>query len=134
MNDGSGVADLPEIDNRTGAQMDDTGFHPAMESFAYRARLDRTNGQHDTQVLWLSRTGRRRSRTQFDVMRQWLDNLAADTCGDPQSVKVRRAKPADLRDGCFMAGRRDRRPDVQRHLAALRQPRGRSPAGRCRAT
>ena len=58
MNDGSGVADLPEIDNRTGAQMDDTGFHPAMESFAYRARLDRTNGQHDTSVLWLSPDGR----------------------------------------------------------------------------
>ena len=37
-------------------------------------------------------------------MRQWLDNLAADTSSDPKSVKVRRAKPADLGDGCFMPG------------------------------
>ena len=74
----------PEIDNRTGAQMDDTGFHPAMESFAYRARLDRTNGQHDTPVLWLSRTGGT-VPNQFNVMRQWLDTLAADTSSDPQS-------------------------------------------------
>ena len=44
MNSGSGAADIPEIDNRTGGQMDDTGFHPAFESFAYRARLDRSNG------------------------------------------------------------------------------------------
>jgi hypothetical protein len=103
VNDGSGVADLPEIDNRTGAQMDDTGFHPAMESFAYRARLDRTNGQHDTSVLWLSRTGGT-VPNQFNTMRQWLDTLAADTSSDPKSVKVRRARPADLRDGCFMPG------------------------------
>ena len=103
MNDGSGVADLPEIDNRTGMQMDDTGFHPAMESFAYRARLDKTNGQHDTEVLWLSRPGGV-VPNQFDQMRAWLDKLAADTTNDPQSVKVRRAKPAGLRDACFMDG------------------------------
>jgi hypothetical protein len=103
MNDGSGMADLPEIDNRTGAQMDDTGFHPAMESFAYRARLDKTNGQHDTEILWLSRPGGV-VPSQFDQMRAWLDKLAADTSSDPQRVKVRRAKPADLRDACFMDG------------------------------
>ena len=60
MNSGSGAADIPEIDNRTGAQMDDTGFHPAFESFAYRARLDRSNGQHDNQIVWLVAAGRRR--------------------------------------------------------------------------
>ena len=61
VNDGSGMANLPEIDDRTGAPMDDTGFHPAMESFAYRARLDKTNGQHDTPGP-PSRTPGRRSR------------------------------------------------------------------------
>ena len=60
------------------------------------------------------------SRSQFDAMRQWLDNLAADTSGDPQSVKVQRAKPADLVDTCFMAGGVQRRHDLQRHVAALR--------------
>ena len=39
------------------AQSDDTGFHPAVHSFSYRARLDRSNGDHDNQVIWLSRTG-----------------------------------------------------------------------------
>lgn len=101
MNDGSGVANLPEIDDRTGSQMDDTGFHPAMESFAYRARLDKTNGQHDTEILRLARPGVTGFPTQFDLMRQWLDKLAADTSSDPQSVKVRRAKPAGLQDGCY---------------------------------
>ena len=103
MNSGSGAADIPEIDNRTGGQMDDTGFHPAFETFAYRARLDRSNGHHDNQIVWLSRPGGV-VPSQFDYMRQWLDNLSADTSTDPQSVKVRRAKPADLTDACFMAG------------------------------
>ena len=102
MNSGSGAADIPEIDNRTGAQMDDTGFHPAFETFGYRARLDRSNGHHDNQIVWLSRPGGV-VPSQFDYMRQWLDNLSADTSTDPQSVKVRRAKPADLADTCFMA-------------------------------
>ena len=30
VNSGTGAADIPEIDNRTGAQGDDTGFHPAV--------------------------------------------------------------------------------------------------------
>ena len=103
MNSGSGAADIPEIDNRTGFQMDDTGFHPAFETFSYRARLDRSNGHHANQIVWLSRPGGV-VPSQFDALRQWLDNLAADTSGDPQSVKVQRAKPADLVDTCFMAG------------------------------
>jgi hypothetical protein len=102
MNSGSGAENIPEIDNRTGFQMDDTGFHPAFETFAYRARLDRSNGHHDNQIVWLSRPGGV-VPSQFDYMRQWLDKLTADTSSDPQSVKVRRAKPADLTDTCFMA-------------------------------
>jgi hypothetical protein len=103
MNSGTGAADIPEIDNRTGFQMDDTGFHPAFETFSYRARLDRSNGHHANQIVWLSRPGGV-VPSQFDFMRLWLDNLAADTSSDPQSVKVRRAKPAELQDACFMAG------------------------------
>jgi uncharacterized tannase-like protein DUF6351 len=103
MNSGSGAADTPEIDDRTGFQMDDTGFHPAFETFAYRARLDRSNGNHDNQIVWLSRPGGV-VPSQFDYMRRWLDNLSADTSRDRRSVKVRRAKPAELSDTCFMAG------------------------------
>jgi len=103
VNSGTGAADIPEIDNRTGFQGDDTGFHPAFESWAYRSRLDKANGNHDNHVIWLSRTGGV-VPSQFDFMRQWLDALIADTSDDPQAIKVRRAKPASLRDTCFMAG------------------------------
>ena len=87
VNSGTGAAKLPEIDNRTGAQMDDTGFHPAFHSFSYRARLDRSNGNHDNQVIWLSRTGGV-VPNQFDVMRKWLDGGS---------------KPAEANDACYMA-------------------------------
>jgi hypothetical protein len=88
LNSGSGAAEIPEIDNRTGGQMDDTGFHPAFHSFTYRARLDRSNGNHDNQVIWLSRTGGV-VPNQFDAMRKWLDAGI---------------KPAEATDACFMAG------------------------------
>jgi hypothetical protein len=85
LNDASGAADIPEIDNRTGAQMDDTGFHPAFHSFTYRARLDKANGGHANQVIWLSRSGGV-VPSQFDAMRAWLES------GE---------RP---HDACFMAG------------------------------
>jgi len=86
VNSGTGAANIPEIDNRTGGQMDDTGFHPAYPSFSYRARLDRANGHHDQHVIWLSRTGGV-VPNQFDLMRRWLDTGVKPT-----------------RDACFMAG------------------------------
>ena len=58
INSGTGAADIPEIDTRIGNQGDDTGFHPAFHSFTYRARLDKANGHHDNQVIWLSAPGR----------------------------------------------------------------------------
>jgi hypothetical protein len=72
VNSATGAASVPEIDNRTGNQMEDTGFHPAVPSFSYRARLDRSNGHHDNHVIWLSRTGGV-VPSQFDLMRRWLD-------------------------------------------------------------
>jgi hypothetical protein len=87
VNSGTGAARIPEIDNRTGGQMDDTGFHPAFHSFSYRARLDRSNGNHANQVIWLSRAGGV-VPNQFDVMRKWLDGGS---------------KPAEAKDACYMA-------------------------------
>jgi hypothetical protein len=88
LNDTSGAADIPEIDDRTGFQGDDTGFHPPFHSFTYRARLDKANGNHDNQVIWLSRPGGT-VPSQFDLMREWLDTGV---------------KPAEAHDACFMAG------------------------------
>jgi Tannase-like family of unknown function (DUF6351) len=103
VNSGSGAANTPEIDDRTGLQGDDTGFHPAFESRSYRARLDDANGHHDNQIIWLSRPGGV-VPSQFDYMRRWLDTLIAEPSGDPYAIKVRRAKPARLHDACFIAG------------------------------
>jgi hypothetical protein len=103
VNSGGGAANIPEIDDRTGTQGDDTGFHPAFESWAYRARLDNANGHHDNHIIWLSRPGAV-VPSQFDYMRRWLDAVIADRRKVPHAVKVRRAKPTSLRDACFMAG------------------------------
>jgi hypothetical protein len=37
----------------------------------------------------------------LDMMTQWLDRLSADTSTDPYGVKVVRARPAALKDGCW---------------------------------
>ena len=54
-------------------------------------------------MIWLSRDDVL-PPSQFDLMRQWLDALAADTSAAPQGEKVRRTRPAALGDDCFMAG------------------------------
>ena len=81
INSGTGAKDIPELDARIGNQPDDTGFHPAFHSFSYRERLDKSNGHHDNQVIWLQRPGGT-VPSQFDAMRDWLDDgvKPRDTC------------------------------------------------------
>ena len=103
MNDGSGVADLPRST---------TGRARRWTTPASTRRWSRSPTGPASTGRTASTTPRScgcrgraaRSRTSSTLMRQWLDTLAADTSSDPKSVKVRRAKPADLRDGCFMPG------------------------------
>ena len=92
--------------------MDDTGFHPAFHSFSYRARLDKANGHHDNQVIWLSRPGGT-VPNQFDLMRRWLDTGVKPT-----------------RDACFMAGGVEGDLTLQRHVDARTARRGTWPARR----
>ena len=80
-------AAIPEIDNRTGGQRDDTGFHPAVPLVLLPRAAGPANGDHDNQVIWLSRTGGV-VPNQFDPMRQWLGH----------------GRQAGTRDACFMAG------------------------------
>ena len=63
--DGSGSAYVAEIDARTNPT--DVGFHPPFHSWSWRARIDRTLGNHDNNVIWVSRGGAVPS--QFDAMR-----------------------------------------------------------------
>ena len=95
--DGSGSAYVAEIDARTNPT--DVGFHPPFHSWSWRARIDRTLGNHDNNVIWVSRGGA--TPSQFDSMRAWLDAVYADTSGDPLPVKITNNKPADVRDTCY---------------------------------
>ena len=95
--DGSGSANVAEIDARTNPT--DVGFHPPFHSWSWRARIDRTLGNHDNNVIWVSRGGAVPS--QFDSMRAWLDAVYADTSDDPLPAKIARNKPGSVRDTCY---------------------------------
>jgi hypothetical protein len=95
--DGSGAAYVAEIDARTNPT--DVGFHPPFHSWSWRARIDRTLGNHDNNVIWVSRGGAVPS--QFDAMRAWLDTVYSDPSADPLPVKIARSKPANVRDTCY---------------------------------
>jgi len=95
--DGSGAAYVAEIDARTNPT--DVGFHPPFHSWSWRARIDRTLGNHDNNVIWVSRGGAVPS--QFDAMRTWLDTVYSDPSADPLPAKIARSKPADVRDTCY---------------------------------
>jgi hypothetical protein len=95
--DGSGAANVAEIDARTNPT--DVGFHPPFHSWSWRARIDRTLGNHDNHVIWVSRGGAVPS--QFNAMRAWLDAVYADPSDDPLPVKIARNKPAGVKDTCY---------------------------------
>ena len=95
--DGSGSAYVAEIDLRNNPT--DTGFHPPFHSWSWRARIDRTLGNHDNSVIWVQRSGT--PPNQFNSMRTWLDAVYSDPSDDPLPTKIARNKPADVRDQCY---------------------------------
>ena len=95
--DGSGSAYVAEIDARTNPT--DVGFHPPFHSWSWRARIDRTLGNHDNNVIWVSRGGA--VPNQFDAMRSWLDAVYSDPSDDPLPAKIARNKPANVKDQCY---------------------------------
>ncbi len=97
---GRGAALVPEIDVKN--NLNDTGFHPAFHSWTFRARLDRLNGNHDGQVIWIPNGGQ--TPNTFDAMDAWLAAIEADASADPLPVKVSRNRPAGVFDACYRAG------------------------------
>ena len=97
---GRGTASVAEIEVRS--NITDTGFHPPFHSFTYRARLDRTNGNHDTHVIWVPNGGQ--TPDQILTVDAWLAGVEADTSADPLPAKLARHKPAAAVDACFRAG------------------------------
>ena len=106
---GGGLAVTPIIEYRAYADDDPAGNpHLRYYSFATRARLLKTNGYFDNQILLvedrrngLFSTKSRVLQEALSQMDRWLNNLTEDTSKDPQIAKVRRAKPADLVDACW---------------------------------
>jgi Tannase-like family of unknown function (DUF6351) len=97
---GRGTASVAEIEVRD--NINDTGFHPPFHSFTYRARLDRTNGNHDSHVIWVPNGGQ--APNQILTVDAWLAAVEADPSDDPLPVKIARNKPAEAVDACFRAG------------------------------
>jgi hypothetical protein len=97
---GRGAASAAEIEVRS--NITDTGFHPPFHSFTYRARLDRTNGNHDSHVIWVPNGGQ--TPDQILAVDAWLAAVEADTSSDPLPDKIARHKPAEAVDACFRAG------------------------------
>jgi hypothetical protein len=97
---GRGAADVAEIDVRN--NITDPGFHPPFHSFTYRARLDRTNGNHDSQVIWVPNGAS--TPDPILTVDEWLAGVEADTSDDSLPVKLARHKPAAAVDACFRAG------------------------------
>jgi hypothetical protein len=96
--DGSGSANVAEIDLRNNPT--DVGFHPPFHSWTWRARIDRTLGNHDNNVIWVQRTGGT-PPSQFEEMRKWLDAVYSDPSGDPLPLKIKNNKPATVQDTCY---------------------------------
>lgn len=97
---GRGAALVAEIDVKN--NLNDTGFHPAFHSWSFRARLDKLNGNHDGQVIWIPNGGQ--TPDAFLAMDAWLAAVEADASGDALPVKIARNKPATVFDACYRSG------------------------------
>jgi hypothetical protein len=106
---GNGLGQIPIIDYRS--YNDDApggDIHVRYHSFTMRERLRKANGTADNQVMLVEKSPFGLYDTRSPVlsnalnqMDRWLDNLSQDTSGDPPIVKIVRAKPADLQEGCW---------------------------------
>jgi hypothetical protein len=106
---GGGLGSVPIIDFRT--YYDDLpqgDVHLRFHSFSTRARLEKANGYSDNMVMLLHdrRFGAFEARNPslaqaLAQMDQWLTAMKADSSNDSPIAKIRRAKPADLVEGCW---------------------------------
>ncbi len=83
---------LPILDLRL---WDPAEIHHTYRSFVMRARLERAQGHHDNQVIWITTHG-----DGLAAMDRWLAAIEADTSDTPYAAKVIRNKPANVHDQC----------------------------------
>src|SRR5438094_68078 len=92
---------LPIIDLR-GHDVEE--IHHDYRSYVMRARLERSNGYHDNQVIWTGAAPLVGDATftasALTVMNKWLAAIEADTSPLPLATKVVKDKPAEAHDLC----------------------------------
>jgi len=92
---------LPIIDLR-GHDVEE--IHHDYRSYVMRARLERSNGHHDNQVIWTGGAPLVGDATftasALTVMNKWLAAIEADTSPLPLATKVVKDKPAEAHDLC----------------------------------
>ena len=105
---GGGLATVPILHTRPYADQQGD-IHDRERDFTIRARLQKTNGRSDNQVIWLAGRGENYQTLKVDMvslaldtMNQWLDSIAADPA-PPSTDKVVRNRPAEAADACWDA-------------------------------
>jgi hypothetical protein len=100
----SNLSETPILETRVLA----TDFHQVAHAYISRARIVRSQGNHDNYVLWRSMTNSDPSfSSAFDVMVQWIKAIKADTRTIPQARKVVENKPAAAVDRCTLGDGKD---------------------------
>lgn len=105
---GEQLAKVPIIDLRATSNSE---VHTDFQSYATRARLDQANGHHDNQIVWTSAgatfiADEQSIHQAFLLMDRWLTAIEADESTDSLESKVRRNRPAQAVDACWIAGRK----------------------------
>ena len=107
LNGGGGLATTPVIDYRSYRDdLENGDIHMKVHQYSTRARLIEANGHADNHVMvvegsWDFTPEAPDLGTLFDQMDRWLTAIAADDSDAAASMKVVRARPADLVDACW---------------------------------
>jgi hypothetical protein len=106
VNGGLGLGKLPIIDVRPYRDTLPGGdMHQKFHSFSLRARLQKTNGNFDNEVMLVGPPPLTVQMGDYAIkeMDEWLTALGKDNSADPIQTKIARAKPTDLVDSCLTA-------------------------------
>jgi hypothetical protein len=102
VNEGNGLARVPIIDLRG---HDDLEIHSDFRSYVLRSRLDKYNGAHNNQIIWMAPAalvGDVKFQSQsLALIDQWLHAIETDTSGLSPAAKTIKNKPAGAGDACF---------------------------------
>jgi hypothetical protein len=94
-----GAIEIPMIDWRNYLERE-LNMHNSHQSFASRQRLLNYDGDASNQVIWFTDDGAfDQTPMAFEVMDEWMANIAADPKG-----RVAENKPSAAVDSCFDAG------------------------------